>query len=52
MVKQTTAIADDVNKKPRPHRDQSTFTINLALNERGVDYEVRSERTLSIRNEV
>ena len=24
----------------RPHHDSSTFTINLALNKRGVDYEV------------
>ena len=25
-----------------PHHDASTFTINMALNKRGVDYEVRS----------
>ena len=24
----------------QPHHDASTFTINMALNERGVDYEV------------
>ena len=32
----------------RPHHDASTFTINIALNRRGVDYEVRSHRTLFI----
>ena len=26
----------------RPHHDSSTYTINVALNRRGVDYEVRS----------
>jgi hypothetical protein len=25
----------------RPHHDSSTYTINVALNRRGIDYEVR-----------
>ncbi len=26
----------------RPHHDSSTFTVNLALNRAGIDYEVNS----------
>ena len=29
----------------RPHHDSSTYTINIALNQPGRDYEVRSTRT-------
>lgn len=28
----------------RPHHDASTFTINIALNQVGVDYQVSGER--------
>jgi hypothetical protein len=32
--------------KLRPHHDASTYTINLALNDPGKDYEVRQKEFL------
>ena len=29
----------------RPHHDSSTFTINIALNRPGIDYQVRHDRS-------
>ncbi len=34
----------EYQNKLRPHHDTSTYTINLALNEFGKDYEVMLER--------
>lgn len=30
----------------RPHHDSSTFTVNIALNRVGIDYEVKTRETV------
>jgi hypothetical protein len=34
--------------KLRPHHDASTYTINLALNDFGKDYEVKKEKEFEL----
>lgn len=35
----------------RPHHDASTFTVNIALNQVGLDYQVSSNRQLIVTTE-
>lgn len=53
MLSQTRAVMNFVvryrpDEQPslRPHHDSSTFTLNVALNHKGLDYEVRAPPTL------